>query len=516
MNQTLDRPETAAPKTEPRTEHFDVLIVGAGISGVGGAYHLTQQCPGTSFVVLESQDSFGGTWTTHKYPGIRSDSDLYTFGYRFKPWTGKPIATAAEILSYMGEVIDENQLARHIRYKHQIASASWSSKDKRWTIEATRGDTGERVRFTATFLWMCQGYYRHSEGYTPEWPGMDQYKGRIVHPQTWPDDLDYKGKQVLVIGSGATAATLVPAIAGDCEHVTLLQRSPTFFVTGRNANVVADMLRELKIDETWIHEIVRRKILHDQATITRRSFTEPEVLKQELLSGVRAYLGPDYDIDTHFTPRYRPWRQRIAFIPDGDLFQGIRSGKASVVTDEIDRFTEKGVRTADGTEIEADIIVACTGFRLSVMGDIPFSVDDKAVNWHDTVNYRGMMFTGVPNMAWVMGYFRASWTLRVDMMGDFVCNLLNHMEAKGAKRVDVALRDEDRNMPLGDWIENDNFNPSYLMRGLKSMPQRGDKPEWRHNQDYWAERDQFPKIDLEGSEFLYDGVRAGQKVTEPA
>ena len=309
---------------------------------MGGAYHLTKQCPGTSFVVLESQESFGGTWITHRYPGIRSDSDLYTFGYRFKPWTGTPIATAAEILAYMGEVIEENDLDRHIRYGHKIASARWSSEDNCWTLEGTRTDTGEKVRFSANFLWMCQGYYRHSEGYTPEWPGMDTFKGRIIHPQTWPEDLDYKGKKVVVIGSGATAATLIPAMAADCGHITMLQRSPTYFIPARNANELADTLRELQIDETWIHEIVRRKILHDQSVFTRRSFDEPEAVKKELLGGVRAYLGPDYDIETHFTPSYRPWRQRIAFVPDGDLFKGISSGKASVMTDEIDRFTENG------------------------------------------------------------------------------------------------------------------------------------------------------------------------------
>ncbi len=341
----MDKPAQMVPQT---TEHFDVLIVGAGISGVGGAYHLTQQCKGTSFVVLESQGSFGGTWLTHKYPGIRSDSDLYTFGYRFKPWTGAPIATAEEIRKYMGEVIEENDLGRHIRYGHKITAAQWSSADKQWTIDAVRTDTGLPVRFTANFLWMCQGYYRHSEGYTPEWPGMKDFKGRIVHPQTWPEDLDYKGKKVIVIGSGATAATVIPAMAPDCEHITLLQRSPTFFRTGRNAIELADQLRELAIDETWIHEIVRRKILYDQAIFTRRAFEEPEKVKDELLSGVRSYLGPDYDVAKDFTPAYRPWRQRIAFIPDGDLFQGISSGKASVVTDEIDRFTAKGILLKSG------------------------------------------------------------------------------------------------------------------------------------------------------------------------
>src|SRR6266446_2872462 len=364
----------AAP---PTTEHFDVVIIGAGISGIGGAYHLTRQCPESSFVVLEEQEGFGGTWLTHRYPGIRSDSDLYTFGYRFKPWTSAPIATAADILSYMGEVIDENDLGRHIRYRHRISSAFWSSDDNLWTLEATRTDTGETVRFAANFLWMCQGYYRHSQGYTPEWSGMDSFKGLIVHPQNWPEDLDYAGKRVVVIGSGATAATLIPAIAADCAYVTMLQRSPTWFRTGRNAIALADELRELGIEEAWIHEIVRRKILHDQAVFTSRSFTEPEAVKQELLTAARAYLGPDYDIATHFTPTYRPWRQRIAFIPDGDLLQAIAAGQASVVTDEIETFTEAGILLKSGKTLEADIIVTATGFHLNVLGDIDFTIDGK-------------------------------------------------------------------------------------------------------------------------------------------
>ena len=492
---------TAAPV---KTEHFDVVIVGAGISGVGGAYHLTKQCPGTSFVVLEEQESFGGTWTTHRYPGIRSDSDLYTFGYRFKPWTSAPIATAAEILSYMGEVIDENDLARHIRYRHRIASASWSSRDNRWTLTAIRTDTAETVRFTAKFLWMCQGYYRHSQGYTPEWSGLDSFKGVIVHPQNWPEDLDYAGKRVVVIGSGATAATLIPAIAADCAHVTMLQRSPTYFRTGRNAIALADELRELGIEEAWIHEIVRRKILHDQAVFTSRSFTEPEVVKQELLAAARAYLGPDYDVATHFTPSYRPWRQRIAFIPDGDLLQAIGAGQASVVTDEIETFTETGILLKSGKTLDADIIVTATGFNLNVLGDIDFTIDGKPLVFSKTVTYRGMMFTGVPNMAWVFGYFRASWTLRADLVADFVCRLLNHMTEIGARKVTPSLRPEDRDMPLLPWIDPENFNPGYLMRGMHLLPRRGDKPEWQHTQDYWAEKDEFPAIDLDGSEFVYE------------
>ncbi len=486
-----------------KTEHFDVLIVGAGISGVGGAYHLTKQCPDKSFVVLEALDNFGGTWWTHRYPGIRSDSDLHTFGYRFKPWTSAPIASAAEILAYMGEVIAENHLAPHIRYCHKIISANWSSERNQWTIEATRTDTKEAVQVTANFLWMCQGYYRHSEGYTPGWDGMDSFKGKIVHPQTWPDDLDYKDKNVVVIGSGATAATLLPAIAKDCAHVTMLQRSPTYFLTGRNAIALAEELRVLGIQEEWIHEIVRRKILYEQAVFTRRAFTEPEKVKQELLGAVRAELGPDYDIATHFTPSYRPWRQRIAFVPDADLFKGIASGKASVVTDEIERFTETGIQLKSGKALPADIIITATGFHLNVLGDIEFSIDDKPLVFSDTVTYRGMMFTGVPNMVWVFGYFRASWTLRADLVADFVCRLLKHMDAKGARRVMPALRREDEDMPLLPWIDPENFNPGYIMRGMHLLPKRGNKPEWQHNQDYWREKDEFPAIDLDDKAFDY-------------
>jgi cation diffusion facilitator CzcD-associated flavoprotein CzcO len=487
----------------PSVEHFDVLIVGAGISGVGGAYHLATQCPDKTYVVLEAQETFGGTWWTHKYPGIRSDSDLHTFGYRFKPWTSAPIATSEEIRTYMNEVIEENGLADHIRYQHKIAQASWSSKDKLWTIMATKTNTGETVRFTTNFLWMCQGYYRHEKGYTPEWPGMSDYKGRIIHPQTWPEDLDYKGKTVLVIGSGATAATVVPAMAADVKHITMLQRSPTFFRTGRNAIALAEELRELGIQEEWIHEIVRRKILFEQDKFTKRSFSEPDKVKQELLGLVRAELPPDYDVDTHFTPSYRPWRQRIAFVPDADLFKGIASGKASVVTDEIERFVATGVQLKSGKVLEADIILTATGFNLSVLGDIGFEIDGKPLAFHDTVTYRGMMFTGVPNMVWVFGYFRASWTLRADLVGDFVCRLLKHMDAKRVRQVEVALRPEDKGMPLLDWIDTENFNPGYMLRGMHLLPKRGDKPEWMHNQDYWAEKDEFPAIDLDAAEFVY-------------
>jgi cation diffusion facilitator CzcD-associated flavoprotein CzcO len=500
MNVSAFREPSGSPSQS--TEHFDVLIVGAGISGIGSAYQLVTQLPDTSFVILESQESFGGTWLTHKYPGIRSDSDLHTFGYSFKPWVGPPIATAAEILSYMGEVIEENDLTRHVRYRHKITSASWSSDASLWTVEAET-DSGERRTFTANFLWMCQGYYRHSEGYTPQWPNMEGFKGQIVHPQVWPEDIALEGKRVVVIGSGATAATLVPAISGKCAHVTMLQRSPTYFRTGRNAIELAEQLRQLGIKEEWIHEIVRRRILFDQDNFTRRCFSEPEVVKKELLGAIRAVVGPDYDIDAHFTPRYRPWRQRIAFVPDADLFHSIKDGKASVVTDEIERFTETGLLLTSGKTLEADIIVTATGFNLSVLGDIAFVVDGAPLDFADTVTYRGTMFTGVPNMAWVFGYFRASWTLRTDLVAEFVCRLLTHMKQKGARKVAVALRPEDHNMPLLSWIDAENFNPGYLMRHMHLLPKRGDKPEWQHTQDYWAEKDEFPTIDLDDAAFVY-------------
>jgi cation diffusion facilitator CzcD-associated flavoprotein CzcO len=487
-----------------QAQHVDVLIVGAGISGIDAAYHVRQRCPGKTFLVLEGLESFGGTWLTHRYPGIRSDSDLYTFGYGFKPWTGPPIATAAEILAYLGEVIDENDLAPHIRYRHWINSASWSGEESTWTIEATRTDTGERLRFTTNFLWMCQGYYRHADGFTPDWPGMDRFAGRIVHPQTWPDDLDLAGKNVIVIGSGATAATLVPAIAAECAHITILQRSPTYFYSGPNSNEVADMLRELEIPEEWVHEIVRRKILRDQEAVVRLSFEDPELLTAELINQVRDRLPPGYDVATHFTPRYRPWRQRIAFLPDGDLFAAISSGKASMVTGEIKNFTDDGLLLSTGEELAADVIITATGFNLSVLGDIEFAIDGEPLDLATTVTYRGMMFTGVPNLAWVFGYFRASWTLRADLVSDLVCRLLAHMTELGASTVTPRLRPEDADMPLLSWMDPENFNPGYLMRSMDLLPRRGDKPEWQHSQDYHREKHVLPDADLDDGCLAYE------------
>ncbi len=500
-------------RATPEVEHFDVLIVGAGISGIGGACHLQAQCPDKRFVVLENQPRFGGTWRTHTYPGVRSDSDLYTFGYRFKPWTGKPIATADAILEYLEETIEEQGLADHIRYGHTVRSAHWSSEQALWTVVAEANDGGGTRTFTCGFLWMCQGYYRHSKGYTPEWPGMDSFEGPIVHPQTWPEDLDYMGKRVLVIGSGATAATLVPAMADDCAHITMLQRSPTYFAPGENRNELADTLRELDLPEEWIHEIVRRKILHDMQVITRRSFEEPEVLKAELIGAARAFLGEDFDVATHFTPSYRPWRQRLAFIPDGDLFKGIAAGKASVVTDEIDTFTPEGVRLKSGEVIEADIIITATGFDLCVLGDIEFVVDDAPLDFAETRTWRGIMYSGAPNMAWVFGYLRTSWTMRADLIGDFVCRLLKHMDAKGVQVVVPELRDHERDMPERPFIEPDNFNPGYLLRSMHLMPKQGDHAPWVFPQDYYVEKDEIPAADLDDGTLVYGTRRIARRAS---
>lgn len=491
----------SVPDQSPQAD-FDVMIVGAGISGLGAACHLKAQTPEKTFVILEAFESFGGTWLSHTYPGIRSDSDLYTFGYRFKPWTGAPIATAEEIMAYLGEVIDENELAPNIRYSHKVLSASWSSDDSLWTVRARRTDTGEDIQITARFLWMCQGYYRHLEGYVPDWEGLEDYQGILVHPEKWPSGLDYSGKRVLVIGSGATAATVVPAMAGEAAHVTILQRTPTYFIPALNANELADTLRSLDIPDEWTHEIVRRKMLQDQGELSRRSFEEPETLRQELLDGVRAYVGDEL-VEKHFTPPYRPWQQRIAFVPDGDLFECIRQGSVSIETGHIERFTNDGVLLKSGKLLEADIVVTATGFNLSALGDIPFTIDGRPLNLAETVTYRGMMFTGVPNLVWVFGYFRASWTLRVDLVGDFVTRLLQHMDRIGAKSVVPRLREEDRNMKLLPWIAEDNFNPGYLQRGMHLLPKRGEKPEWQHNQDYWSEREEFPQIDLSDAAFEY-------------
>ncbi len=484
-------------------DEFDVLIVGAGISGIDAAYHLQTLCPGKSFALLEKQESYGGTWHTHRFPGVRSDSDPFTFGYRWKPWSGPVIATAEDILKYLDEVLDEQDLRQHIRYRHEVMAASWCSEKQRWTLTVARGDTGERFALTCKFLWMCQGYYHHDKGYTPEFPGREQFRGPVVHPQSWPDDLDCAGKKVIVIGSGATAATLIPALAENSAHVTMLQRSPTYYYARPTNHEIVDLLRRLDIPDEWTHEIMRRLMLNDQQVVTRRSFEDPENLKNELIGGVRAYLGKTFDVKTHFTPRYRPWRQRLAVVPDGDLFKAIRAGTVSVVTDHIDCFTEDGILLRSGKELDADIIVTATGLNLCALGDIAFAIDDTPLNFADCWGYYGILFTGVPNMAWIFGYLRTGWTMRADMVADFVCRLLNHMAEKGVETVVPQLREEDCEMAPRPFIEAENFNPGYVTRSVHVMPKQGDRAPWIFSQDYYAEKNQIPATDLDDGTLVY-------------
>jgi cation diffusion facilitator CzcD-associated flavoprotein CzcO len=504
----LERPfvrqNRKSSKPSPQVaEHFDVVVIGAGVSGLGSACHLRQQCPGMSFVLLERESGFGGTWRTHRYPGIRSDSATYTYAYRFKPWRGSVYASADEIRSYLGEVIEENGLAPHIRYQHKAVRATWSSIDNLWTLTVERTDSGDVLQFTTHFLWVCSGYYRHEDGYTPEWPGMARFKGPIIHPQRWPVDLDSAGKEVLVIGSGATAATMVPALAPLCRHVTVLQRSPSYYFAGTTDPPLAAELRSLGIDESWIFEIMRRRYLADEEVYLRRSAGEPETVAAELIANARSHLGPDYDVDTHFTPHYRPWQQRLCLIPDADLYRTIRSGKATMVTDEIETFTETGVLLRSGRALDADIVVTATGLRLLAFGGIEIEVDAAPVAAADTVTYHGMMFTGLPNLAWVFGYIRATWTMRVDLVADFVCKLLNHMEAHGLKRVVPLIPEADRGMTLHPWLRPENFNPGYVARGQHVLPKCGDQPKWQHSHDYYIDRDRLPAIPVDDEALVY-------------
>jgi cation diffusion facilitator CzcD-associated flavoprotein CzcO len=497
VTEVVSATEAVPPPADQGATHVDVLVVGAGISGIGAAYHLRERFPEKSFAVLDALDAPGGTWWTHRYPGVRSDSDLFTFGYKFKPWRGPSIASAPEILSYLDEVIEENGLRGHIRHGHRVTAASWSSDEARWTVEVTRTDTGEQLRFTTGFLWMCQGYYRHDQGYTPRWPGAEDFRGVVVHPQDWPDDLDLTGKRVVVIGSGATAATLIPAIAQTAEHVTMLQRSPTFFISRPRTHELAKTLRELDVPEEWTHEIVRRAMFKQGEEITRMSFEAPDQLRKFLIEEARAQLPDGFDVERHFAARYRPWQQRIAVVPEGDLFAALREGRAAVVTDTIETFTENGIRLASGEELAADVVVTATGFDLSLFGEVAFTVDDEPVDFTRQITWRGTMITGVPNMAYVFGYFRSSWTLRADLVSEFVCRLLAHVAERGASTVVPQLRPQDADMPLLPWSDPENFNSGYVLRSQDKMFRQGDREPWTHMHEYYEERHTLPTVDLD-------------------
>ncbi|MDX1383151.1 MAG: NAD(P)/FAD-dependent oxidoreductase, partial [Thermoanaerobaculia bacterium] len=456
-------------------EQRDVIIVGAGISGIGAACHLQRECPGKSWVILEGRDAIGGTWDLFKYPGIRSDSDLYTYGYDFKPWHGQPIATAPEILRYLEEVVEENGLAPNMRFNHWVKTASWSTEDALWTVEASLGEGEDAPRlFSGRFLFMCQGYYDYEAGYRPEFPGEEDFQGTIVHPQEWPEDLDYSGKKMVVIGSGATAATIVPAVADEVAHVVQLQRSPTYYLSLDNSveDETIQELRALDIPEAWIHEIKKRKMLAFGEELTRRSLTEPEAVRQELIEAAAAELPEGYPMEPDFTPRYEPWKERLCLLPDGDMFAAIRSGKASIVTDRIERFVADGILLESGATLEADIVVTATGIELCGLGKIAFDVDGSQVRVPDTWTWRGMMISDLPNLAWVFGYIRSSWTLRADMIARFVCRLLRHMDEIGMRQVTPRLRPEDVGMAAKAFIDPDDFAPGYIRRGAGRLPRQ--------------------------------------------
>ena len=470
------------------TTHFDVLIVGAGISGIGTACHLQAECPDKTFLLLEGREDFGGTWDLFRYPGIRSDSDMHTLGYSFKPWTqAKAIADGPSIKKYLGETIHEHGLREHIKFQRLVQSASWSSENNRWTLEVTHKDSGARETYTCSFLSMCSGYYSYKGGHTPEFAGRDDFSGTIVHPQAWPENFDYAGKRVVVIGSGATAMTLVPSMADEAGHVTMLQRSPTYVVSRPDQDWIANTLRRFLPDKL-AYRITRWKNIKMQSFMYRRTRTKPDKVREQLLKLVRKHLD-DKTVDEHFTPRYNPWDQRLCLIPNDDLYDSINSGKASVVTDEIDRFVEGGILLKSGETLEADIIVTATGLRLVVLGDIDFSVDGEPVNFGDTWTYKAVMYSGVPNMMSTFGYINASWTLRADLVSAYLCRILGHMDRVGAVRCTPRLRPEDSAMTPRPWI--DDFPAGYMQRSMHLFPKQGDRAPWTNPQDYLLERKDF-------------------------
>ncbi len=472
------------------SEYFDVVIVGAGLSGIGAACHLQQECPGKSYVILEGRDAMGGTWDLFRYPGIRSDSDMHTLGYNFKPWKeSKAIADGPAILKYIHETADEFNVNDNIRYNHHVVSASWDSNDASWSVAIQKnGEDAGVIR--CNMLLMCSGYYNYEHGYLPEFKGTGRFRGDVVHPQFWPEDLDYKNKKVLVIGSGATAMTLVPEMAADVEHITMLQRSPTYVISFPDEDIIANFLRVI-LPEKWAYAITRWKNIKFQTFTYGQTRKRPETMKRILLHRVRKELGKDYDVEKHFTPAYNPWDQRLCLVPNSDLFEAIRSGKASVATDTIDTFTENGILLESGEELEADIIVTATGLDLLVLGGVEFSVDGAPVDFSKAITYKGLMMSGVPNLVSTFGYVNASWTLRADLIAEWFCRLVNHMDETHSLQCTPTLREEEKDMPLRPYIMD--FSSGYIQRVLADLPKQGDRPPWANPQDYLKDRKMFHK-----------------------
>ncbi len=479
-------------------DHFDVIIVGAGLSGIGAARQLQDKCPGKTFALLEARDTLGGTWDLFRYPGIRSDSDMYTMGYDSKPWLEpKAIADGPSILTYIGEAARERGIDRHIRFDQRLKSAAWDSATARWTLDIEQPKAGGSVQLSCTLLLMCSGYYSYAQGYKPAYPGEAEFAGPIVHPQQWPRDLEYAGKRVVIIGSGATAMTLVPALAKTAAKVTMLQRSPTYVVSMPAADPVAGLLRRL-LPERLAYRLTRWKNVQFQRWVYRQTRLKPEAVKRKLIDLVRRALPPGFDVEKHFVPRYMPWDQRLCLVPDADLFKAIGSGAAEVVTDEIERFTPTGIRLKSGASLDADLIVSATGLDLLWLGGAQFSVDGAPVDFAGRYSYKGMMFSDVPNLVYTLGYINASWTLRSELVAEFACRLVNHFTATGTAQCTPRLRAQDRDMPQRPLI--DGFTPGYMQRALHLFPKQGDRDPWQNPQNYVLDR----KIIREGA--LDDGV----------
>jgi cation diffusion facilitator CzcD-associated flavoprotein CzcO len=460
-------------------EHVDVLIVGAGLSGIGAAHHLQATCPGRSYAILEAREAIGGTWDLFRYPGIRSDSDMYTLGYSFKPWKkAKAIADGPSILEYVRETARDGGIDDRIRFNHRVVRAEWSTADARWTVEAQRTDTLETIHLTCGFLFTCTGYYRYDEGYTPEFPGTDRFAGRIVHPQHWTDDIDYAGKRVVVIGSGATAVTLVPAMAERAAHVTMLQRSPSYVVSLPGRDAVADLLRR-RLPAKTAYALVRWKNVAVTTLFFQLCRRAPGLAKKLIRKGIAQQLPAGYDVDAHFSPRYDPWDQRLCLVPDGDLFAALSAGRASIATDEIDTFTETGLRLRSGAELEADLVVSATGLNLLALGGMELAVDGRDIELSQTLGYKGMMLSDVPNFAIALGYTNASWTLKCDLTCEYVCRLLNHMQRHGYRQ--CTPRNRDASLPTRPFID---LKSGYVTRSIDRFPRQGLRAPWRLHQNY--------------------------------
>ena len=471
------------------SEHVDVVVVGAGLSGIGAGYHLQTMSPDRSYVILEGRDGLGGTWDLFKYPGIRSDSDMHTLGFSFKPWTeAKSIADGPSILQYLKQTVAQFGIDKHIRFGQLVTQAQWSSDDAQWTVTATNKATGVSNTITCSFLFMCSGYYSYKKGHTPEFTGRERFKGTVVHPQEWPLDLDYADKRVVVIGSGATAVTIVPSMADKADHVTMLQRSPTYMVSRPDHDVLANRLRKV-LPPKMAYNLTRFKNTWRQQLVYNKTRTDPDKVKQLLLGGIQLELGADYDIAKHFTPAYNPWDQRLCLVPNGDFFKSMREGKASVVTDHITSFTETGIQLASGEHLDADIIITATGLELVTLGEMDFFVDGNQVDFAKTWTYKGFAYSDIPNMASTFGYINASWTLRSDLTAEYVCRLLNHMRKKGVAQCTPRLREQDRNMKERPWI--DGFSSGYMQRMMHRMPRQGDHEPWINPQNYRRDKKMF-------------------------